>query len=140
MRTHAHVIAPALPLVYALRLSWGEPRTLIAANSTAKRLLAFPSPAAAFSKRRPLPDNPCPRLGSRLLPWAHALPLDDPVTQPRTPRVLNSMGKDGDLELPVSGVCGPRWQANATTTILWERNLVHLFHGNSVVFLAFFPP
>lgn len=104
MRTHAHVIAPALPLVYALRLSWAEPRTLITTSSTPRRVLAFAVPAVAFSKRRPPSDHPHPGLGSRLLPWAHALPLDGPLTHRRRPRVLDSMGKDSGLDFPVSGV------------------------------------
>lgn len=101
MRTHAHVIAPALPLVYALRLSWAEPRTLTTTNSTPLRALA--AFAAPFSVRRPPSDHLHPGLGSRLLPWAQSLPFDGPVTHRRRPRVLNSMGKDSGLEFPVSG-------------------------------------
>lgn len=102
MRAHTRVIAPALPLVYALRLSWAEPRALLATNSATRRTPAFGGPAPMFTKRCQS-EHSQPRRGSRLLPWAHALPLDEAVTRPRRPRVLKNARKDVGVDFTFSG-------------------------------------
>lgn len=103
MRAHTRAIAPALPLMYALRLLWAEPRMLFATHSVGRRKAGgFVAPDAACSKRLPT----CPpqrRLGSQLLPWAHALPLDGPVVHRRRPRVRSGSRDRGTVGIAVSG-------------------------------------
>lgn len=91
MRAHTRVIAPALPLVYALRLSWAEPKALF---SAARRIPALSTAAAqTFTILRDTGHSK-PRSTWQLLPWAHALPLDVPAPSRKSPRVMDGMRKD----------------------------------------------
>ncbi|CAM9251698.1 unnamed protein product [Ectocarpus sp. 12 AP-2014] len=91
MRAHTRVIAPALPLVYALRLSWAEPKALF---SAARRIPAFSTAAAqTFTNLRDTGHSK-PRSTWQFLPWAHALPLDVPAPSRKSPRVMDGMRKD----------------------------------------------
>lgn len=106
MRAHTRAIAPALPLAYALRLWWTEPRVLLAVNSTTRRWPAFGGPTQQMSSKRcrtAVVETSQPR-APRLLPWAHALPLDEPVNRPRRwPRVLENTRNDAGLDFTFSG-------------------------------------
>ncbi|CAM9374486.1 unnamed protein product [Scytosiphon promiscuus] len=113
MRTHTRAIAPALPLVYALRLSWADPKVFsFGLGHLSRRALSFAVPkgptTAVFPSHGEV-ARPQPSSGLRLRPWAHALPLDVPVPQRRSPRVLESMRKDGGRDFP-SGVSASLWE------------------------------
>lgn len=107
MRSHTRAIAPALPLVYALRLSWANPKVLsFAPGYVSRRSPSFgvaKAPTVFTNRRQAGPSQS--GSGLRLFPWAQALPLDVPAAQPRPPRVLESMRKDVGVDFP-SGVSG----------------------------------
>lgn len=108
MRTHTRAIAPALPLVYALRLSWADPKFLsFAPGHSSRRSPSFAvakAPTAVTTNIRQAGRSQ-PGGGLGLRPWTHASPQDVPAPQPRPPRVLESMRKDVGRDFP-SGVSG----------------------------------
>lgn len=107
MRAHARVIAPALPLVYALRLSWAEPKALF---SAARRIPAFSTAAAqTFTNLRDTGHSK-PRGTWQLLPWAHALPLDVPAPSRKPPGVMDGMRKDVGKGFTLPGMYVGAWR------------------------------
>lgn len=108
MRRYSRVIAPGIPLVsisasisvsfVALRLlSWAEPSVLPGKASGAS---AFAGGAFADRRQHHWSDS------VQLLPWAHAVPVDEPVTQRRPPRVMGDMPNRGaDVASTTSGGC-----------------------------------